>query len=276
MSILNPMSLPKESSQPVMGLITLRPSGWDSTKQQEIAVQGILADESKQLIIPAPAIASQEAYNQANIRVVAQGTDSLIFQAETVPTVPIYVYISIMDVRMPERDLSEYMWWSPHMTANNAPAPYVASADAEYTSSGGGGVYYAFYAFDGEPSGNTLPGGWYSSHANAWIQFDFGYAVSIAGIRMLPKPYSNWPSYFPKSLNVQGSDDGTNWVTLIEDDGQDYNPNSVEWRVIMFSTEETYRYFRINRLSDYGNIGQSIIDEIEFFKKEEGTSDGGL
>lgn len=90
------------SSQPVMGLITLRPSGWDSTKRQEIAVQGILEDESKQLIIPAPAIASQEAYNQANIRVVAQGTDSLIFQAETVPTAPIYVYISIMDVRMPE------------------------------------------------------------------------------------------------------------------------------------------------------------------------------
>lgn len=262
-------------SQPVMVLIRLLPSGWDSSKQQGIAVQGILEDESKQLIIPTPAITSQEAYYQANIRVVAQGNDSLVFQAETVPTAPIYVYISIMNVRVPDLNLSEYKWWSPKMTGNHTPSPYVASADYEYTSLSGGGTYYAFYAFDGKTSGDTLSGGWYSSHPDAWIQLDFGSAVSIAGIRMLPKDYTNWPGLFPKSLNVQGSDDGVNWVTLIEDVGDEYDPYLKEWRTVLFAREEKYRFFRINCLSNYGQYRQSIIDEIEFFKKED-ASDGSL
>ena len=155
-------------------------------------------------------------------------------------------------------------WWSPKMTANNAPSPYVASADSEYTSTGGGGTYYAFRAFDGKFSGNSLSGGWYSSKPNAWIQFDFGAATSVAGIRMLPKMYSNWCELFPKSFTIHWSDDGENWTMLVADDGTDYDPYSGEWREIMFEHTEKHRYFRISCLSNYGQYQQSAIDEIEF------------
>lgn len=79
--------------------VTLSSSGWDSTaKTQTAAVSGVLADETKQLITPTPAIASQEAYYNAGIRCTGQSANSLTFTAKTIPTADLTVYVTIQEV----------------------------------------------------------------------------------------------------------------------------------------------------------------------------------
>ena len=62
----------------------LTAAGWSSSaKTQTITVTGVLADEAKQLIMPMPASASQDAYAAAGIACTAQGANSLTFRCQT-------------------------------------------------------------------------------------------------------------------------------------------------------------------------------------------------
>lgn len=80
-------------------LVTLTVAGWNSTsKTQTVTVSGILADESKQLIIPMPAVASMTAYNDAGIQCTGQAANRLTFTATTVPTAAISVYVTYQTV----------------------------------------------------------------------------------------------------------------------------------------------------------------------------------
>ena len=80
-------------------LISLPVSGWNgSSKSQTVTVVGILADESKQLIIPMPTIASQETYYDASVKCVAQTENSLTFECDTIPTAVIDIYVAVQEV----------------------------------------------------------------------------------------------------------------------------------------------------------------------------------
>lgn len=96
------MATPKsyvDQYAPHATLVTLTVAGWDSTaKTQTVTVSGILADESKQLIIPMPAAASMTAYNDAGIQCTGQAANSLTFTATTVPTAAISVYVTYQAV----------------------------------------------------------------------------------------------------------------------------------------------------------------------------------
>lgn len=87
------------ANAPIMQTITLSSSSWSSTaKTQTVAVPGVLADETKQLITPTPASSSQTAYYNAGIRCTSQAADSLTFTATTVPSVDLTVYVTIQGV----------------------------------------------------------------------------------------------------------------------------------------------------------------------------------
>lgn len=81
--------------------ITLVTSAW-SSNSQTITVPGVLADETKQLIQPVPAIASQAAYLAAGILCTGQAANSLTFTCQTVPEADLTVYIVITDVKSTE------------------------------------------------------------------------------------------------------------------------------------------------------------------------------
>ena len=83
---------------PVSTAVTLSASGWDSSKAQTVTVSGVLADETKQLITPTPAMESQTAYYNAGIRCTGQWADSLTFTAKTIPTADLTVYVTIQEV----------------------------------------------------------------------------------------------------------------------------------------------------------------------------------
>lgn len=79
--------------------VTLTVTGWDSTtKTQTVSVTGVLADETKQLILPMSTSASMSAYTEAGIMCTEQAAGKLTFTADTVPTAAIEVYVTVSDV----------------------------------------------------------------------------------------------------------------------------------------------------------------------------------
>ena len=87
------------AEKPVSAAVTLSASGWNSSsKTQTVTAAGVLADETKQLITPTPALASQAAYYNAGIRCTGQEADSLTFTAKTIPTADLTVYVTIQEV----------------------------------------------------------------------------------------------------------------------------------------------------------------------------------
>lgn len=83
-----------DSKSPTSVTVTLTSSGW-SSNTQTVTVSGVVASETAQLITPTPAIASQTAYYEAGIMCTNQGTNSLTFTCQTVPTSNLTVYVVI-------------------------------------------------------------------------------------------------------------------------------------------------------------------------------------
>ena len=83
-----------DSKSPSSVTVTLTTSGW-SSNTQTVTVSGVSATETAQLITPTPAIASQSAYYEAGIMCTNQGTNSLTFTCQTVPTSNLTVYVVI-------------------------------------------------------------------------------------------------------------------------------------------------------------------------------------
>ena len=87
------------ATKPKRVSVTLTASGWNSSaKTQTVTVNGVLADESAQVIQPIPALASQSAYYAAGIMATGQAANSITFTASTVPTADLSVYIVITEV----------------------------------------------------------------------------------------------------------------------------------------------------------------------------------
>lgn len=85
---------------PTIQSVSLLASNWDETTlQQTVQVNNVLADETKQIITPSPAIDSQNAYIETGIRCINQGTNTLTFIASELPTTDINIYITIMDAK---------------------------------------------------------------------------------------------------------------------------------------------------------------------------------
>lgn len=88
------------ATKPKRVSVTLTASGWNSSaKTQVVAVSGVLADESAQVIQPIPALASQSAYYAAGILATGQAKDHVTFTAATIPTTNLNIYVVVTEVR---------------------------------------------------------------------------------------------------------------------------------------------------------------------------------
>ena len=88
----------KIPSAPKSVSITLPASGW-SSDTQTVTVNGVLADESAQLIQPMPAVASQNAYISAGVICSGQAANQLSFTCSTTPTEDISLYVVLTEVQ---------------------------------------------------------------------------------------------------------------------------------------------------------------------------------
>ena len=83
---------------PVYRTVTLTTSAWASNTQT-VTVSGVSADETAQLIMSVPALASQTAYYEAGILVTGQAANSLTFTCSTVPSSNLTVYVVMQEVQ---------------------------------------------------------------------------------------------------------------------------------------------------------------------------------
>lgn len=83
-----------------MHKVTLTVAGWNSsTKQQTVAVSGILADGTKQKVICSPVDESYDsAWNSCYVQCVGHGADLLTFQCDKIPTAAVDVFVAIQPV----------------------------------------------------------------------------------------------------------------------------------------------------------------------------------
>lgn len=86
-----------DAARPKSVRIKLFATKW-SNNSQTVNVSGVLADESKQLIIPIPRAASMTAYREAGILCTNQADNSLTFTCSSAPNVDIIVFINIQNV----------------------------------------------------------------------------------------------------------------------------------------------------------------------------------
>lgn len=92
-------AVPVAAPMPKATKVTLTAAGWDSAaKTQKVTVNGVLADETKQLIMPMPAMASQNDYAAAGIACTLQEANALTFKCQTVPTADIVVFVTVQEV----------------------------------------------------------------------------------------------------------------------------------------------------------------------------------
>ena len=87
----------KIPAKPKYVTVTLFASAW-SNDAQTVTVNGVLADETKQLIQPMPAMASQSAYYGAEVLCSGQAANSLTFTCSTVPSSNLTVYVVMQEV----------------------------------------------------------------------------------------------------------------------------------------------------------------------------------
>ena len=88
------------SATVTMRKVTMTTSGWNSsTKQQTVAVSGILADGTKQRVICSPVDESYDSvWNACYVQCVGHAADSLTFQCDEIPTAAVEVFVSIQPI----------------------------------------------------------------------------------------------------------------------------------------------------------------------------------
>lgn len=87
------------NARPTVTLVTLKATGWDATaKTQTVTVASIVADESAQRIIPIAHAESRSAYNEAGCKATAQGSGTLTFTCDTVPSADLKVWVEVKKV----------------------------------------------------------------------------------------------------------------------------------------------------------------------------------
>ncbi|WP_103070612.1 discoidin domain-containing protein [Aquimarina sediminis] len=66
----------------------------------------------------------------------------------------------------------------------------------------------------------------------------------------------------PQNFNIQGSNDGSSWITLGSWTGQNWS-NRFQKREFTLTNSTPYKYYRINTTKNRGNVGMTQLAEIE-------------
>lgn len=140
-----------------------------------------------------------------------------------------------------------YVSHIPEMTANNAPAPYVASADSIHSS-----PYQPYMAFNSKEGDAGYC--WHSLSATShWLQIDYGAPKKINSFKMKGrKSYSQWYGQMPTSFKLQGSNDGTNFVDIKSFSGLSWG-SSIEVEFMLDEPVE-YRYYKLADMKSSSNF----------------------
>lgn len=224
---------------------------WNDSNRQTVPVEGVLADEEQQLAIVKPKRASRALYHSCGIELIDQDDGFLIFECETVPDEDVSVNAFIIGAaEVGEEYTGEFVWWSPQMTSDTTPAPYVCSASSA-------SVGAAYLAFDDDINYTYWQAA--DNDTSSSISLDCGKQIIVKGIRLFP--IKNYLSMMPYSGRIQGSNDGYTWYDILVFENLP-NPTLLSYREHIFDKVVRYRHYRIYDMqAHYGFCG---IDNIQF------------
>lgn len=90
----------EKAAKPVFHAVTLSASGWrGDTRTQTIAVDGVSADETRQVLTVTPAPDSLADAGAAWVRCSAQGAGTLTFSCNSLPAAELTYYVTIQEAR---------------------------------------------------------------------------------------------------------------------------------------------------------------------------------
>ncbi|KEK09946.1 hypothetical protein EP18_22625 [Lysinibacillus sphaericus] len=147
----------------------------------------------------------------------------------------------------------------PVMTSNSAPAPFVISSSSEQST------FPSWRSFNGILSETTA---WMTENgvvSNAWIQVKLNSPRILAELKVTSRNGLGYDTHSPKDFNLLGSNDGSNWETIISISNQ-INWGRGETRKYLFNNSNSFIFYRL--LVESNNGGVIIaIGEIELIGK---------
>lgn len=116
----------------------------------------------------------------------------------------------------------------------------------------------AYMAFDGGIENNVYGyKNWHSLQGNSqWLQIQFQNKIKISTFTIKNRNYN--PPYSVSQFEIQGSNDGENWISLGE-----YTNNTASLAETSFeiTNPDFYYYYKINCGDGYKAIGEFVINE---------------
>jgi len=105
---------------------------------------------------------------------------------------------------------------------------------------------------------------WLTYNNTAWLQFDFGEAVTIDGYALTSaKTTNNSPDADPKSWVLQGSNDQINWTVLDTKSDENFRLRHQRKHYLLDNNTTAYRYYKLNNIQNHS--GWTIqLSEVEF------------
>jgi hypothetical protein len=141
------------------------------------------------------------------------------------------------------------------MTSDVAPAPYIASADSEYSA-----AYGAWKAFNRTNADESDQWASATTALPHFVQYDFGTGVIINKYAIQERNSANYTG-FPSDFTLQGSNDNASWDVL--DTRTNISaPGPASWSsYFTFNNGTAYRYYRLNVTAVIGgNTGVNIAE----------------
>ena len=119
--------------------------------------------------------------------------------------------------------------------------------------------YYSSNCFDGSTSSY-----WYTrTTGDQWVQIQLSAPIFISGFR-----WYIGANYRPNGFTLQGSNDGTNWDTLVGGN----SPNATGWHEFAFGIPDVaYQYYRWTVTSRYSTYLNIYEIELKGTKGQEGA-----
>lgn len=160
---------------------------------------------------------------------------------------------------------ASFEWWSPKMTSNSAPVPYMASASSNSQNIS----YQPYLAFDGVPNtSTTIINSWSSAEnaKSAYVQLDVGSVIDVYGLR-INASYNAYGIMTPDRFYFQTSEDGNEWRTAAEFSSIKWPPIG-EYREFFFDIAAKFKVCRIgaNDVSGGETVnGRISYGDIQFY-----------
>lgn len=154
---------------------------------------------------------------------------------------------------------------TPVMTSNTTPSPYVVTASSIYSS-----TYDAWKAFNGTVTDDNDCWATVNGTITGWIKIDFGSSTKIRAVSIQCRTMLTTTSSM-NTFILYGSNDNIIFEELKTVANQNYW-SPTETRIFKLSESVTFRYYRINIVSNNGSTIYSDIGDIKFWQDtDEGT-----